>query len=136
MAISTAITTLLYSADEGTTYTKLVDIKSYPDLGGSPSRLDTTDLSAEKFKTNILGLQETPDFTFEANFDSASYVAIEALAGSVYPFKIEFGDNGEFGAFTWDGQVTVYANGGGVDEVRSMTIDISAETEVVFVPAT
>lgn len=135
MAISTAITTLLYSADAGLTYTKLVDIKSYPDMGGSPSRLDTTDLSAERFKTNILGLQETPDFTFEANFDSASYASIEALAGTVYPFKIEFGANGEFGAFTWNGQVTVYANGGGVDEVRSMTIDISAETEVVFVPA-
>lgn len=132
MAISTAITTLLYSADVGVTYTKLVDIKSYPDMGGSPSRLDTTDLSAERFKTNILGLQETPDLTFEANFDADAYVAIEALAGTSYPFKLEFGDSGEFGSFTWTGQVTVFANGGGVDEVRSMTIDISAETEIVF----
>lgn len=132
MAISTAITTLLYSTDAGVTYTKLVDIKSYPDMGGSPSRLDTTDLSAEKFKTNILGLQETPDLTFEANFDADAYVAIEALAGTSYPFKLEFGDGGEFGSFTWTGQVTVFANGGGVDEVRSMTIDISAETEIVF----
>jgi hypothetical protein len=129
MAVSTQVTTLS-SGTDGSSYTKLVDITSYPDLGSAPSKLDTTDLSATKFKTSILGLQEVPDLTFEANYDKASYQAISAMTGNRY-FKLTFG-SGE-GSFTWQGQVQVYANGAGVDEVRKMTLVLSASTPITFV---
>jgi hypothetical protein len=129
MAVSTANTILSYSSD-GTTFNKLVDITNYPDLGATPSKLDTTDLTAKKFKTSILGLQEIPDLTFEANYDKDAYALIDSLTDT-YTFKLEFGENGEDGTFTWDGQVSVYAVGGGVDEVRKMTVTCSAETEIV-----
>lgn len=131
MAINTTSTTLKYSTD-GTSYTKLCDITNYPDLGSTPSKLDTTDLSQTKYKTSILGLQESPDLTFEANYDKTAYTTIAGLEGTTYYIKLEFGEDGTYGAFTWQGQISVYANGGGVDEVRKMTIVTSAETEIDF----
>lgn len=131
MAISTAGTTLMYKATEAGSYAKLLDIISYPDLGATPSKLDTTDLSAEKFKTSILGLQEVPDLVFEANYDKTVYATIDALAGDKLWLQLQFGDAGADGMFSWEGEVTIYAVGGGVDEVRKMQVICSAETEIV-----
>lgn len=135
MAISTAVTTLLSGPTGVDDYTKLCDITSYPDLGSEPNKLDTTDLSAKKMKTSILGLQETPDLTFEANYTKESYSALQTIAdeNTVRFFKLEFGQDGTDGAFTWKGKLSVYATGAGVDEVRKMTITVSAETEIKMV---
>lgn len=113
----------------GGTYTKLLDITSYPDLGSTPSKLDTTDLSQSTYKTSILGLQELPDLTFEANYDEAVYNTISALSSN-YFFQLLFGSAD--GQFNWEGQCRIYANGGGVDEVRKMTITLSASTPIVY----
>lgn len=136
MAISTATTTLKYTTDLVAPYdtpapSKLVDIVNYPDLGSSPSKLDTTDLSQTTFKTSILGLQEVPDLTFEANYDETVYNTIAGLTGT-YHFVLEFGTSGADGTFSWNGQVSVYAMGAGVDEVRKMTITCSASTPITF----
>lgn len=134
MAVSTATTTLKYTTDLVAPYdtpapTKLCDITNYPDLGASPSKLDTTDLSQAKYKTNILGLQEIPDLTFEANYDETTYNTINGLTAT-YHFVLEFG--AADGKFEWDGQISIFANGGGVDEVRKMTITCSAATPITF----
>lgn len=131
MAISSATTTLMYCTTENGTYTKLVDIVNYPDLGSTPSKLDTTDLSATKYKTSILGLQEIPDLTFECNYDETAYTTISAITTPQF-FKLYFGTNGADGIFAWKGQISVYANGAGVDEVRKMTVTLSAETAITF----
>ena len=131
MAVTTAITTLKYCATQGGSYTKLVDIINYPDLGSTPSKLDTTDLSQSTFKTSILGLQELPDLTFEANYDESAYSTLAGLNGT-YWFNLEFGSAGAEGIYEWSGQVRVFANGGGVDEVRKMTITLSASTPITF----
>ena len=131
MAVSTAKTFLMYKATEGATeYVKLLDITNYPDMGSTPNKLDTTDLSAEKFKTSILGLQELPDLTFEANYDKTVFATINALNGS-YPFQLQFGEDGADGKFSWTGQIRIFAMGGGVDEVRKMQVTLSAETEIL-----
>ena len=130
MAVNTANTILKSSTTESGTYTKLVDIISYPDLGGSPSMLDTTDLSALRYKTNIQGLQEMPELTFECNYDKTAYKALSAMIGTVHWFKLEFGDSGEDGIFQWSGEVSVSVDGGGVDEVRKMTLVLSSATEI------
>lgn len=129
MAISTQITTLSSKLLVGDSYVKLVDITNYPDLGSAPSKLDTTDLSATKFKTSILGLQEVPDLTFEANYDEAIYNTISGYNTERF-FELKFGTAD--GTFTWKGQIAVYANGGGVDEVRKMTLVLSASTPITF----
>jgi hypothetical protein len=131
MAVNTSNTILNYSTDDGTTWTKLVDITSYPDLGATPSKLDTTTLTATKFKTSILGLQEIPDLTFEANYDPTDFQAIVALEGQKLALQLAFGDAGADGSFEWEGEVSVFVSGGGVDEVRMMSVTCSAETEIV-----
>jgi len=129
MAITTAITTLNYKLLVGDSYAKLVDIVSYPDMGSTPSKLDTTDLSQAVFKTSILGLQEVPDLAFECNYDEAKYNLLKGL-NATYFFELVFGTAD--GAFTWQGQISVFANGAGVDEVRKMTVTLSASTAITF----
>ena len=90
MAISTQVTELWSSATQGGTYAKLCPITSYPDMGSTPSKLDTTDLSQTTYKTSILGLQELPDLTFEANYDETLYNTIVAMT-STYWFHLCFG---------------------------------------------
>jgi len=130
MAVSTQVTTLNYKVLVGDTFAKLCDITSYPDLGATPSKLDTTDLSQTTYKTSILGLQELPDLTFEANYDESAYNTIQALTASNYYFQLLFGAGD--GKFEWQGQIRVFANGAGVDEVRKMTITLSASTPITF----
>ena len=132
MATTTATTFLMYKTKGSTEeFEKLIDIIDYPDMGSTPSKLDTTTLSAEKFKTSILGLQELPDLTFTSNYDLTTYTLIDSLKDE-YDFELQFGTAGINGKFDWTGTIQVYANGGGVDEVRKMTITLSAETEIVM----
>jgi len=130
MAISTATTTLKYKVLVGDTYAKMIDIISYPDMGSAPSKLDTTDLSQATYKTSILGLQDAPDLTFDCNYDEAKFNTISKLTESNYYFQLVFGTTD--GSFSWQGQVKIFANGGGVDEVRKMTVILSASTPIVF----
>ena len=77
---------------------------NYPDMGSAPNKLDTTSLSNTKMKTYKLGLQEAPDFTFEALYSATYLEAIKALVGSVYKLKLEFGEDGADGEYTWTGE--------------------------------
>lgn len=45
MAISTYKVFLMKKADTGEQWSKLIDIKEFPDLGGEPEMLETTTLS-------------------------------------------------------------------------------------------
>jgi len=112
----------------GSTFTKLVDIVSHPDMGSSPSKLDTTTQTETKVKTSILGLQDAPDLTFEANYTKTSFNAIELIEDDYLAFKLDFGNSN--GGFLWEGRLSVFVVGGGVDEVRKTTITSSAETEI------
>jgi hypothetical protein len=129
MALHTAKTYLFYESGVAV-FTKLVDIVGYPDMGSAPNTLDTTDLSAEKMKTKIRGLQESPDLTFECNYDEDAYDLIDGLADTKKKFQLHFGTGGADGKFQWEGTVSVFVSGGGVDEVRKMTVTCVAETEI------
>src|SRR6056297_803575 len=130
MAISTINTTLLYDSGAGT-FEKVCDIKSYPDMGSAPSKIDTTDLSQTERMTSILGLQEDSDMTFEANFDAIAYALIKGIEADT-DFKLEFGDGGEDGTLSWTGDIDVFTAGGGVNEVRNMTITCSSSTSIAL----
>ena len=65
MAISTYKIFLMMK--ETSTYTKLVDIKDFPDLGGAPEMLETTTLS-DKMQTYIPGIQSIDALEFTANY--------------------------------------------------------------------
>lgn len=126
--------------DEMATYKKLVDIKEFPDLGGEPEMLETTTLS-DNMQTYIAGIQSMDGLTFTANYDLTTYKELKKLEGTTQSFSVWFGATGEGaeavpdgsnGKFDFDGQLSVYPTGGGVNEVVGMTISIAPSTPITL----
>ncbi len=113
----------------GVALQQLSPIVSYPDMGSAPSKLDTTDLSQTVMKTSIFGLQEAPDLNFEANYDKSVMGTIASLT-STYCLQLSF--SSAEGAFVWQGEISAFATGGAVDEVRKMNIITSVVSPILF----
>lgn len=140
MAISTYKVFLMKKGDTGDTWSKLVDIKGFPDLGGEPEMLETTTLS-DKMQTYIAGIQSLDGLTFTANYDMATFKTLKALEGKKASYAVWFGGTeasgnvtptGDNGKFSFDGELSVYPNGGGVNEVVGMTVSIAPSTVIDF----
>ena len=140
MAISTYKVFLMHKAGESDTYTKLVDIKSFPDLGGEPEMLETTTLS-DNMQTYISGIQSLDGLSFEANYDVTKFKELKALEGKQGNFAVWFGGteqngvvtpDGSNGKFSFKGELSVYPVGGGVNEVVGMNITIAPSSPIAF----
>lgn len=131
MAISTYGISLMYKAGEATEYTKLVDIKDFPDLGGAPEMLETTTLS-DNMQTYIPGIQSLGALEFTANYTKADFTKIKALEGTDIEFAVYFGAEGVDGKFLFSGRVSVFPVGSGVNEVVNMTITIAPSTPITM----
>ena len=138
MAISTYKSFLMHK--KSATYEKLVDIKSFPDLGGAPELLETTTLS-DGMTTNIFGIQSLDALEFECNYTKEDYTKLKAMEGTETEFAVWLGGTetggvvtptGEDGKFTFKGSLAVYVNGGGVNEVVNMTVSIAASTPITM----
>jgi hypothetical protein len=125
-------------------YEKLIDIVSYPDLCGAPEMLDATSLS-DPMTVNILGIQSLDALEFECNYDLEKYTELKAMEGQSKEFAVWLGGTesngtvtptGSDGKFEFGGQLSVYVNGGGVNEVRKMTVSIAANTTIKLGSAT
>lgn len=128
-----AIATYPVTLKTGATYaaaTKLVDIKSFPDLGGAPEQIETTTLS-DKARTYIAGIQDQQALEYTANFDEDDFDAVNALDTETV-FWLEFGTAGASGIFTWKGTAVAYVNGAGVNEVVDMTVVVTPSTPVTL----
>ena len=128
MAISTYGIFLMHKGT-GTTYTKLIDIKDFPDLGGAPEMLETTTLS-DAMQTYIEGIQSADALEFSANYTKEDYTACNALKGKKESYAVYFGEEGTNGKFMFDGYLSARVNGGGVNEVVGMTISIAPATAI------
>lgn len=138
MAISTYKIFLMKKAGE--TWEKLIDIKDFPDLGGSPELLETTTLS-DRMQTYIPGIQSLDALEFTANYTKADYTSLKALEGVENEYAVWFGGTesgetvtptGSEGKFKFTGALSVYASGGGVNEVVGMTITIAPSTPITM----
>ena len=134
MAISTYGISLMHKSGTGSTYTKLIDIKDFPDLGGAPEMLETTTLS-DSMQTYIPGIQSLDALEFTANYTLADYQNIVALKGTEEKFAVWFGTDGADGKFEFKGQISAFPVGGGVNEVVSMTISIAPSTAITLATA-
>ena len=128
MAISTFGIYLMHKASGGA-YTKLIDIKDFPDLGGAPEMLETTTLS-DGMQTYIEGIQSADALEFTANYTKEDYTACNALKGKKETYAVYFGEDGTNGIFEFDGYLSARVNGGGVNEVVGMTISIAPASEI------
>ena len=136
MAISTYKVFLMKKDTDA--YKKLVDIKDFPDLGGSPEMLETTTLS-DGSQTYIPGIESLDGLEFTANYTKADYDRLVALKGTDHKFSVWLGGTvvngvatptGDNGKFNFSGQLSVVVNGGGVNEVVGMTISIAPSSAI------
>lgn len=141
MAHNTYMTYLMVS-DDGSEYTKLIDIKEFPDLGSAPPTLDTTTLS-DKMHTYINDIQDTGGgLEFTANYTEDDYDRVEEMAGKEKFFGVWFGGkvqgdavtpDGSFGKFNFKGELSVWKKGAGVGAVQEMGISIAPSEPVTKV---
>lgn len=138
MAISTYKVFLMKKTDS--TYSKLIDIKEFPDIGGDPEMLETTTLS-DKMQTFILGIQSNEGLSFTANYTKSDFTALQALEGAENDYAIWFGGtesggvvtpDGSDGKFSFKGELSVHVTGGGVNEVVEMGITIAPTSVIAF----
>ena len=131
MAISTYGIKLMYKAAEASAYTELIGIKDFPDLGGAPEMLETTTLS-DNMQTYIPGIQSLDALEFTANYTLEDFKRIKAMEGKDTAFAVWFGDEGVNGKFEFNGQISAFPTGGGVNEVVGMTISIAPSTPITI----
>ena len=138
MAISTYKVFLMVKNNN--TYEKLIDIKEFPDLGGEPELLETTTLS-DNMQTYIAGIQSLDGLSFTANYTKTDFAALKALEGVKKSYAVWFGGtessgtltpDGSDGKFNFDGELSVYPVGGGVNEVVDMIITFAPSTPISF----
>nr|DAU56317.1 MAG TPA: Major tail protein [Caudoviricetes sp.] len=139
MAIST-YKTFLMTSEDGSEWTKLIDIKEFPDLGGAPEMLETTTLS-DRMQTFIAGIQSLDALEFTCNYDFTEYKSLKAKEGKTTNYAVWFGGTeagedvtptGSDGKFKFKGQLSVFPVGGGVNEVHDMTVTIAPSTPIVL----
>lgn len=136
MAISTYKVFLMKKTDGE--YSKLVDIKDFPDLGGTPEMLETTTLS-DGAQTYIPGIQSQEALEFTVNYTKNDFDALKDLEGQDNDFAVWFGGTvtggvatptGSDGKFEFSGQLSVFVVGGGTNEVVDMTVSIAPSTVI------
>lgn len=136
LAYSTYQTYLMYRTSSSGSYSKLIDIKDYPDMIGDPNMLDATTLS-DGMEKQIPGIIRLGDgFQFTANYTPTNFTKVKALENNIYDYALWLGGStagepdGHNGKFAWSGDVRVGFPGKGVDEVQDMTITITPTTDV------
>lgn len=140
MAIPTPVTSMgvfLMKKDSGSTYTKLIDINSFGDLGGTPETLDATTLS-HYVSVSVLGIQQQESIEFEANYTKTEYKALVAGQNTETELSVWFGGTsandgtytatGSNGKFNFKGMYSLKVNGAGVNEVVHCTVTVTALT--------
>lgn len=131
MAISTYGVQLMYKKASGSTYEKLVDIKNFPDLGGSPETIDVTSLS-DSMRLSIPGIIELDILAFECNYVKEDFDRCKALDNIETEYAIYLGNDkaGSDGKFYFKGKSVTFVTGGGVNEAVGMTVSIACTTEI------
>lgn len=139
MAISSYKAFLMQKTGTDTaTYTKLIDIKDFPDLGGAPEMLETTTLSDE-MQTYIPGIQSLDALEFTANYDKTDYDKLKKLEGVTNTYAVWFGGtksgttltpDGSNGKWEFTGELSVYVKGAGTNEVVEMAISIAPSSPI------
>ena len=99
------------------TFSKLVDITSYPDIFTAPEKLDISDMSSKQ-KKYTPGMVDLPDYEFGFIYDQTAYKRVKDLEGKVNFYRILFGEKGEFGAWEWKGDVFATPTAGSVGSAR------------------
>lgn len=149
MAASTTPTSskwtfLMYKATSSASYTKLVDIKDYSDLGGEREMLEVTTLTddMQHFIPGIITL-DNGNIQFTCNYVAGDYSTLKGLENVEKEYAVWLGGSqaasassptptGEDGKFSFSGLLSVGVVGKGVNEVREMRVSIAPTSDISF----
>ena len=133
-AISSFQANLMHGTGSGTlTWTRLVEIKDFPDLIGQPEALEKT-TTADAQRTYIEGILGNDQKTFTCNYNPTDYATIAALEGQIIDLAVWFGatksgttytPDGSMGKFEGKGYVRAGIPGKGINEVVDMTVTVT-----------
>jgi len=132
MAITTYKTYLTYK--NSSSYTKVVDIKNFPDLGSEPEMIDITTLS-DGYRHYLPGIQDTGALNFDFNADSTTMSTVAGICdGSTeQTFCLCFGNEAPASAsmkYYFKGKGSCYVVGGGVNEAVNGRITIALTSDI------
>lgn len=128
------IGTILKSGTTPSNLTKLCKIKSYPQLGGTPEKIESTDLE-DKMQTFVEGVQSIDDMQFGVNYEKDTYDSVKTRIKTDKYYQLEFGGDGVDGIFSWMGTASLFVNGGEVNGLREATITCVPSSEIFDVAA-
>ena len=117
---------------ENSTYKQIYGLANIPDIGGTPNRIDTTDLDNTKFETSILGLQPALQLDFDFNMEDPSTTANIKLvsdmedAEKVYDFRLTY-KNGITVEFSSEVRTTLV--GGASGDLSKFTLHLAPKSE-------
>lgn len=107
-------------------------VVSLPDLGkGEAEKVETTTLNS-KVRTYINGIKGQADsLAIECQYDKEKYtslIALEEAGASTNKASVKFTEDGL--TFTFDCSVAVTHVTGGINELRTMTVNLTPATEI------
>ncbi len=105
---------------------KKVNIKSFPDLGGTPSFIDITTLSNSK-RVGIAGIKSGNVLDFTANYEQGVMSDLVAAGGVENVYELMMPDGSYF---TWTGYHSLSTSSAGVGDVIDMVIHIVPNSEI------
>ncbi|MGM9663783.1 MAG: phage tail protein [Eubacteriales bacterium] len=132
MASSSVGSFLMIKKNDSSTYEKLVNIRSYPDLGAEPSMLDADTLS-HTFIPQIRGRQQSVSGSYTILYDLDDIEALKEYEGEEHEFSLWFGGTdddgdglmeptGDLGKWDFKGSYTIIVTGADGEAVREATL--------------
>lgn len=115
-------------------YTNLAGLKELPDMGVDPEKVDNTCLT-DSVKQYENGIGDAGDlaykFKYENNEDTSAYRILREIeaSGETAFFKEELKDGT---TTTFDAQVSVKRNGGGVNAALEFTLSLSLQSDLTI----
>ena len=138
MELLTQDTHLDFSED-GSVWSELYGLESYPDMGSDPPKVKVTNMR-DKNERYIGGIPDVGDLKFgffynkETDADSGNMVK-KAFAklkefeegGKKLHWKLNYPDGT---SYSWEGKPSVYINGGNVGDAMKYTLSVTLESKL------
>lgn len=125
--------TLGMKASGASSYTNLPGLKEIPDMGVDPEKVENTCLT-DSIKQYENGIGDAGDMEYKFKYDNSkagtAYRLLKAQENNVVSFKEELADGT---TTTFDAQVSIKRNGGGVNGVIEFTLALSLQSGLTIV---
>lgn len=115
------------ASSTATTYTHVVNVFSFPDLGGDIDKVEVTNLD-DGNRRYIKGLIDYGDLEFECYYSKDGYAALKALeaAGDSVEWQVELPDSS---TFTFSGVPFAGIAAGGINDALQFKLKIALDSE-------